>query len=74
MVDINSAIINLNGQGFLDISIGNAADAISGGTFAFTDANAGAGNKTVTTTGVTLSDGNLGGNYTVSATDKRRLG
>ncbi|MCS6243907.1 MAG: hypothetical protein H2172_08650 [Opitutus sp.] len=41
-------------------------DAISGGSFAFTTANAGAGNKTVTVSGVTLSDGNSGNNYTVT--------
>jgi hypothetical protein len=42
------------------------ADAISGGVFAFTDKNAGIGTKTVTTTGVTITDGNSGGNYTIS--------
>jgi filamentous hemagglutinin family protein len=41
-------------------------DAISGGTFAFTDKNAGIGTKTVTTTGVTIVDGNSGGNYNIS--------
>ncbi|MBR1760157.1 MAG: filamentous hemagglutinin N-terminal domain-containing protein [Schwartzia sp.] len=40
-------------------------DVISGGTFAFTDKNAGA-NKTVTVSGVTVSDGNNGGNYNVT--------
>ncbi|WP_262965172.1 filamentous hemagglutinin N-terminal domain-containing protein, partial [Methylobacter psychrophilus] len=40
-------------------------DSLSGGTFAFTNANAGTG-KTVTTDAVTVNDGNLGGNYTVS--------
>jgi hypothetical protein len=42
------------------------ADAISGGTFAFTDKNAGIGDKTVTTAGVIVDDGNSGGNYTVT--------
>ncbi|MDO8654113.1 MAG: YDG domain-containing protein [Undibacterium sp.] len=42
-----------------------SGDTISGGTFAFTDKNAGS-NKTVTTTGVTVTDGNNGGNYNVS--------
>ncbi|RYX89832.1 MAG: filamentous hemagglutinin N-terminal domain-containing protein [Comamonadaceae bacterium] len=41
-------------------------DALAGGTFAFTDRNAGAGNKTVTVGGVTVNDGNGGGNYDVS--------
>jgi len=40
-------------------------DAISGGSFAFTDRNAGTG-KTVTVDGVTVDDGNGGGNYTVT--------
>ena len=42
------------------------SDTLSGGTFAFTNKNAGTGNKTVTVSGVTVSDGNSGGNYTVS--------
>src|SRR5699024_9531806 len=41
-------------------------DSISGGNFAYTDPNMGIGNKTVTVGGVTVSDGNSGGNYTVS--------
>lgn len=44
-------------------------DAISGGNFTFTDKNVGTGNKTVTTSGVTLIDGNGGGNYAVSYAD-----
>lgn len=44
-------------------------DSLSGGTFAFTDKNAGSGNKTVTATGVMVSDGNSGGNYNVSFVD-----
>ncbi|CAL62007.1 Conserved hypothetical protein, filamentous haemagglutinin-like [Herminiimonas arsenicoxydans] len=45
------------------------SDSISGGAFAFTDKNVGSGNKTVTATGVTVSDGNNGGNYNVSYAD-----
>ncbi|MDR7869080.1 MAG: YDG domain-containing protein [Sporomusaceae bacterium] len=41
------------------------ADTLSGGTFAFTDKNAGTG-KTVTASGVTVNDGNGGNNYTVT--------
>jgi flagella basal body P-ring formation protein FlgA len=41
-------------------------DTFSGGNFAFTDKNVGAGNKTVTTGGVSVNDGNGGGNYSVS--------
>lgn len=40
-------------------------DSLSGGSFAFTDKNAGTG-KTVTVSGVTVNDGNGGNNYTVS--------
>jgi len=42
------------------------ADSINGGTFAFASKNVGAGNKTVSVTGVTVTDTNGGGNYTVS--------
>jgi hypothetical protein len=41
-------------------------DSLSGGTFAYTDRNAGTGNKTVTTTGVTVIDGNGGNNYAIA--------
>lgn len=40
-------------------------DSLSGGVYAYTDPNAGTG-KTVTVGGVTLADGNGGGNYVVS--------
>jgi trimeric autotransporter adhesin len=43
-------------------------DTISGGTFAFTDRNAGTG-KTVTVAGVTVNDGNGGNNYAVTYAD-----
>ena len=42
------------------------ADSLSGGTFAYTDKNAGSGNKTVTVSGVTVNDGNGGNNYVVT--------
>ena len=45
-----------------------ASDTISGGSFAFTDVNAG-NNKTVTVAGVSITDGNNGGNYSVSYVD-----
>jgi hypothetical protein len=41
-------------------------DSVSGGAFAFTNANAGSGDRTVTLSGVTLNDGNGGANYNVS--------
>ncbi|MBV2210239.1 MAG: hypothetical protein KUL77_11840, partial [Thermomonas sp.] len=40
-------------------------DSLSGGSFAFTDKNAGT-NKTVTVGGVTVNDGNNGGNYVIT--------
>ena len=43
-----------------------STDSLTGGSFAFTDPNAGTGNKTVTVAGVTVTDGNSGNNYTVS--------
>ncbi|NOV29501.1 YDG domain-containing protein [Methylomonas sp. ZR1] len=42
------------------------SDSLSGGTFAFTDKNVGSGNKTVSVSGVTVSDGNSGANYSIS--------
>jgi autotransporter-associated beta strand protein len=44
-------------------------DTIGGGSFAFTNKNAGTANKTVTTSAVTVTDGNNGGNYAVSYVD-----
>jgi hypothetical protein len=46
-----------------------SGDTLSGGSFAFTDKNFGSGNKTVTTTGVTVNDGNGGANYAIAYTD-----
>jgi trimeric autotransporter adhesin len=43
-------------------------DALSGGSFAFIDKNAGS-HKTVSVAGVTVDDGNGGGNYTVTYAD-----
>ena len=42
------------------------SDSLSGGSFAFTDPNAGSSNKTVTVSSLTVNDGNSGNNYTVS--------
>jgi trimeric autotransporter adhesin len=44
------------------------SDSLSGGTFAFTDRNAGTG-KTVTISGMSVNDGNGGGNYRVTYVD-----
>jgi hypothetical protein len=44
-------------------------DTLSGGSYAFTDANAGTGNRTVTVGNVTVNDGFAGGNYNVSYAD-----
>src|SRR5487761_2269467 len=58
-----------SGTLYTNASNGNTADTLSGGTFAYTDANAGTNNKTVTTSGVTVNDGNSGGNYAVTYAD-----
>ena len=42
-----------------------SGDTLSGGSFAFTDVNVGAGNKVVTASGITLNDGNGGANYSI---------
>ena len=42
------------------------SDTLAGGTFSFTNANAGLGNKVVTVGGVAVNDGNGGANYSVS--------
>ena len=46
-----------------------AGDTLGGGSFAFTNRNAGTGNKTVTASNVTVNDGNSGANYSVSYAD-----
>ena len=43
-----------------------SGDSLSGGSFAYTDKNAGTGNKTVTVAGVTVTDGVNSGNYNVT--------
>jgi len=52
-------------NGVVAVASGTLYDSLAGGTFAFTDKNAGTG-KTVTVGGVTVNDGNGGNNYTVS--------
>jgi hypothetical protein len=59
----------VGGSLYNNASNGNTPDTLTGGVFAFTNANAGAGNKTVTASGVTVNDGNSGGNYLVSFAD-----
>jgi outer membrane protein OmpA-like peptidoglycan-associated protein len=54
----NGSAVVVGGQLF-------GSDSISGGSFAFTDKNAGS-NKTVTVSGVTVNDGNSGNNYDIS--------
>ncbi len=51
---------------YANASNGNALDSLLAGTFAFTNAHAGIGNKTVSVAGVTVNDGNAGGNYNVT--------
>jgi hypothetical protein len=62
----NGTATLVSGTLFQNASNANALDSVSGGAFAFTNANAGSGNKTVTTSGVTVADGNGGNNYTVT--------
>lgn len=56
----------VGGTLYHNVSNGGAQDSISGGTLAFTDPNAGSGDKIVTLSGVTVNDGNGGGNYAVT--------
>lgn len=58
----------VSGTLYANGSNGNAQDSLSGGSFAFADRNAGTG-KTVTVSGVTVNDGNSGGNYQLSFVD-----
>ena len=59
MISASGAAIVTSGQLF-------GSDSLSGGTFAYSNANAGSGNKTVTVGGVTVSDGNGGSDYAVT--------
>jgi filamentous hemagglutinin family protein len=61
-----STAVLVGGSLFSNASNGNQPDTLSGGSFAFASANAGVGDRTVTTSGVTVNDGNSGGNYNVS--------
>ncbi|WP_158622697.1 YDG domain-containing protein [Aquabacterium soli] len=61
----------LDANGTAQVGAGTSlkgADSISGGSFAYTDKNAGTG-KTVTVAGVTVNDGNNGNNYDVTYVD-----
>jgi hypothetical protein len=51
---------------YINSSNMNAQDSIGGGTFAFNSANAGSADRVITTSGVTVTDGNSGSNYNVS--------
>ena len=59
---------NLSAAGTATVAGGTlfGGDSLTGGSFAFTDKNVGVGNKTVTTSGVTVGDGVNNGNYAVS--------
>ena len=59
----------VSGTLYSNASNGGARDTLSGGTYAFTDPNAGAGSKSLSVSGVTVTDGNAGGNYNVSYVD-----
>jgi hypothetical protein len=58
-----------SGTLYSNASNSNTQDSLSGGSFAFTNANAGTGIKTVSVSGITVSDGYSGGNYTVTQAD-----
>ena len=60
------SLVVTSGTLYANASNGGVIDSVSGGTFAFTNANAGVGNKAVTVSNATVTDGNGGGNYTVS--------
>ena len=60
------ALTVTSGTLYANASNGGVTDSVSGGTFAFTNANAGVGNKAVAVSNATVTDGNGGGNYTVS--------
>jgi hypothetical protein len=59
---------SLSAAGAVTVTAGTlfSGDSLTGGTFAFTDKNAGTGNKTVTTSGVTVGDGVNNANYNVT--------
>ncbi len=63
------AVTLASGTLYNNASNNNTQDSVSGGTFAFTNPNAGSGSKAVATSGVTVNDGNDGGNYQVSYVD-----
>jgi filamentous hemagglutinin family protein len=56
----------ISGTLYHNVSNGSVQDSISGGALAFTDPDTGNGNKSVTLSGVTVNDGNGGGNYLVT--------
>jgi trimeric autotransporter adhesin len=58
--------LSANGSATVKTGTVFSGDSLSGGSFAFTDKNFGAGNKIVTTSGVTVGDGTNNSNYEVS--------
>jgi len=59
------SLIVTQGTLYKNQSNGNAQDTLANGTYAYTDANAGTGDKTVVASGVAAVDGNSGANYTI---------
>jgi len=59
----------VSGTLYRNASNGGTQDSVSRGTYAFTDPNAGTGDKSVTVSGLTVSDGNGGGNYAITYVD-----
>ncbi len=64
----NGTATVVEGSLYMNASNGGLQDSLSGGVFAFTDANAGSGNRTVSVADVAIIDGNGGGNYAVTYT------
>ena len=62
----SSTPVLVSGTLYANASNGGVRDALTGGTYAYTNPNVGSGNKTVTVSGVLASDGNSGANYTIS--------
>ena len=68
-LDVSKEFDNtLGAAGTASITSGTlyGSDSLSGGTFAYTDKKVGIGNKTVTVSGATISDGNGGANYSIT--------
>jgi filamentous hemagglutinin family protein len=64
-VEETPSLIVTEGTLYKNQSNEGAQDTLASGTYAYTDPNAGTGDKTVVASGVTAVDGNSGSNYTI---------